>query len=90
MNKDERYEIVKDMIEAGKVTEFRQIFKYVPKTVLAHDLSTNTTRMTRMIDDVQEFSVKEIFIIAELIEVDHSVIYRLIAKQHINSPAAKA
>ena len=81
MKKDERYEVVKDMIESGRVTEFRHIFKYMPKTVMAHDLSTNTTRMTRLIDNVQEFTLEEVYEISNLVEVDHLVIFKLMDKQ---------
>jgi hypothetical protein len=90
MNKDERYEVVKDMIESGRVTEFRQIFKYMPKTVMAHDLSTNTTRMTRLIDNVHQLTIEEVHIISELVDVEHATIYKLIAKQYLNSLKPKA
>jgi hypothetical protein len=81
MKKDERYEVVKDMIESGRITEFKHIFKYMPKTVMAHDLSTNTTRMTRLIDNVQEFTLEEVYEISHLVEVDHFVVFKLMDKQ---------
>ena len=89
MKKDERYEVVKDMIESGRITEFKHIFKYMPKTVMAHDLSTNTTRMTRLIDNVQEFTLEELYEISKLIEIDHLTIFRLLDKQFHNSTKGK-
>jgi hypothetical protein len=89
MKKDERYEVVKDMIETGRITEFKQIFKYMPKTVMAHDLSTNTTRMTRLIDNVEEFTLEEVYEISALIEVDRLVIFKILDKQFSNSEKGK-
>jgi len=89
MKKDERYEVVKDMIESGRITEFKHIFKYMPKTVMAHDLSTNTTRMTRLIDNVEEFTLEEVYEISALIEVDRLVIFKILDKQFSNSGKGK-
>ncbi|MFT3823809.1 MAG: hypothetical protein QM731_07805 [Chitinophagaceae bacterium] len=83
MNKDTRYETVKEMIEAKKVVEFRQIFKYIPKTVLARDLVKNTGRMTDLINKAEKFSFEELYEISQLVEVNYSVIVDLVAKQFL-------
>lgn len=90
MKKDERYEVVKDMIESGRITEFKHIFKYMPKTVMAHDLSTNTTRMTRLIDNVEEFTLEEMYEISNLVEIDHLTIFKLMDKQFATAKKTKA
>ncbi|MET3885164.1 hypothetical protein ABIE54_004053 [Chitinophagaceae bacterium OAS944] len=43
---DKRYESIKFMIETGHITEFKQIFNYIPKSLLGKHLHTNNPRMT--------------------------------------------
>ncbi len=42
---DERYRVVKDYIEQEKILEFRDIFKYLPKTVLTKDWGSIITAL---------------------------------------------
>jgi len=83
MNKDTRYETVKEMIEANRISEFRQIFKYLPKTVLARDLVKNTGRMTDLINKAEKFSFEEIYQISKLVDVHYNTIVQLIATQYL-------
>ncbi|WP_431215069.1 hypothetical protein ACQ86N_10260 [Puia sp. P3] len=46
IKRDERYTIVRTMYEAGHVASFNDIFKYIPKTVVANDLGKKWTGST--------------------------------------------
>ncbi|WP_276484498.1 hypothetical protein [Paraflavitalea pollutisoli] len=81
MTKDERYLGVKQLIESGHITEFKQIFTFLPKTVLAGDLGTNNNRMTRLINNVQEFTLGELDRISQLIDVPYDAINLLVNNQ---------
>lgn len=81
MTKDERYLGVKQLIESGHITEFKQIFTFLPKTVLAGDLGTNNNRMTRLINNVQEFTLGELDRISQLIDVPYDAISQLVNNQ---------
>lgn len=81
MHKDERYDIVKEMIETGRIQEFRQFTKYLPKTVLARNLGTNSDRMTRLLSDPTQLKLQEIYEISYLFDVSIFVLLNLIHKQ---------
>jgi hypothetical protein len=85
MEKDHRYKTVKVMIEAGHVTEFKQVFDHIPKSVVARDLGTNNNRMTRMITHVEQFNFLEVFKISGLIDIDFRILLNLVATQFLNS-----
>ncbi len=44
------------MIETGHITEFRQIFNYMPKSPLGKYLHTNNPRITRLISEVDDLT----------------------------------
>jgi len=85
MTKDERYLGVKQLIESGHITEFKQIFTYLPKTVLAGDLGTNNNRMTRLINNVHEFTLEELDRISQLIDVSYDAVNLLVNNQYKKS-----
>lgn len=68
--KDPRYITVKFFLKKGHITTFRDIFKYIPYTVVANDLHTNNNRMKRLIEDPGLFHLYEIYKLADLIEYD--------------------
>jgi hypothetical protein len=82
MEKDPRYKVVKIMIETRHITEFKDIFNHVPKTIMAHDLGTNNNRMTRLITNVEQFTLAELYKISDLLDVDYKTIFTLAHQQH--------
>jgi hypothetical protein len=82
---DERYRVVKDYIEQEKILEFRDIFKYLPKTVLTKDWGSNNYRVTRFIEYPQQLSVEEIYEIAKLINVQPDLLIRMVVRQFNNT-----
>jgi hypothetical protein len=85
MEKDPRYKAVKILIEGRHITEFKEIFTHVPKTIMAHDLGTNNNRMTRLILHVEKFTVEELYKISDLLEVDHKMVFLLVHTQHFGN-----
>ncbi len=82
MIKDKRYNVVKNLIESGHITLFRQIFDILPKSVIYRDLGMNNTRFTNLMENVEHFLVNDLFRIADLIGVDKMKILELILSQY--------
>jgi len=80
---DKRYESIKFMIEAGHITEFKQIFHYFPKSLLGRHLHTNNPRMTRLVFNVNDLTVQEIVSISTLFNVDYTKMTRIVFTQYL-------
>ncbi|MBO9563560.1 MAG: hypothetical protein J7621_12325 [Niastella sp.] len=85
MTKDERYIGVKKLIESGHITEFKQIFTYLPKTVMAQDLGTNNNRMTKLIERTEMFTLEELNRIGDLIDISFDSVNSLASNQYKRS-----
>ena len=89
MEKDRRYKTVKIMIEGGHLTEFHQIFDYIPKSIVANDLGTNYNRLIRLIEHVEQFTLKELFTLSSFCNLDSKLILDLVYNQYANERKAK-
>lgn len=83
MSKDERYKEVKKIINSGLITELHEIFKYIPKSVVANDLGKNTGRTYIFTETPEDLTYKDIGRLVELFEVDRQIILRLIDQQYL-------
>lgn len=81
MAKDKRYKTVKHLIESGHITEFREIFDTIPKTIVATDLGTNYKRLLRLVENVDQFKVSDLYSLADMFDVDRLAIMKLVVKQ---------
>ncbi|OQP52604.1 hypothetical protein A4H97_25105 [Niastella yeongjuensis] len=86
---DKRYESIKFMIETGHITEFRQIFNYMPKSPLGKYLHTNNPRITRLTSEVDDLTVQEIVSISSFFDVDYMKIIHLVFAQYIKDRKIK-
>jgi hypothetical protein len=84
MNRDKRLDSIKIMIESGHITEFKQIFHYIPKSVIGKHLRTNNPRMSRLVLNVDELTVQEIVSISALINVDYNKLNGIVFRQYFN------
>lgn len=84
MVKDERYKTVKFLIEKGHITEFNEVFRYIPKSVVANDLGTNYNRFARLVQHVEQFKVQELFMLSHFMDIDEMEILKLVYIQHRN------
>jgi hypothetical protein len=80
---DKRYDSIKIMIETGHITEFQQIFNYIPKSLLGKHLHTNNPRMTRLVSNVDDLTVHEIISISTLFNVDYTKITHIVFAQYL-------
>ncbi|MFL5746838.1 MAG: hypothetical protein ACJ751_19325 [Niastella sp.] len=86
---DKRYESIKFMIETGHITEFRQIFNYMPKSPLGKHLHTNNPRITRLTKEVDDLTVQEIVSISSFFGVDYMKIIHLVFTQYLKDRKIK-
>ena len=81
-NRDPRYELVKPMVEAGKIEVFNDIFKYIPKTKVATDLGKKVDRFNELMNNVEDFNLKDLILIAKFCDLEEEKILDLILKQY--------
>jgi hypothetical protein len=84
-NRDPRYSLIKPMITGGKITSFTDIFKFIPKTVVANDLGKKVDRFTELMKNVEGFTLEELFVIAKFCDIDKSEMLKLAENEYIIS-----
>jgi hypothetical protein len=82
MERNKQYQAIKVLIEAGHITEFRQIFEHIYPTHVARDMGIHYTRFTKMIDRVQDFRVSELYRVAGFIGIAGIKILQLVDAQY--------
>lgn len=82
MPKDKRYVTVKNLISGGYIKTFREITDTLPKSTLAKDLGMHHQTFSRLLSHPEEFTYKDTFRIAALIEIDETVIMKLVYEQY--------
>ena len=83
MAKDQRYDTVKFLLEGGRIKTFMQIFEHIPKSVVANNLGTNYNRLAKMLDQVDLFTLKEIFQLGSLFDINEKEMLDLVYQQHV-------
>lgn len=84
MAKHNGYDLVRPMFTIGEIKVFSDIFKYVPKTVVARDLGKEKGRFNELIEDPGDFLIQELLKLGEksdlflpdlgdLIETEHPI-----------------
>jgi len=76
--RDPRYEVIKPMLNEGKIQVFPDVFKYIRKSVVAADLGKRGPRFTELISKVEDFTVKELQIMARLFGLTLGEMFRLV------------
>lgn len=89
MEKDERYKAVKRLIEKGDITEFNQMFTFIPKTVVARDLGAAPARFSEKMNQIEKFTLQDVFSIAKLLEVENLSVLKLAANQYLAQTKSK-
>jgi hypothetical protein len=77
MIKDNRYNVARIFIEKGEIKTIAQIFDYIPKSVVSHELKTNNNRFTRLISDPLEFKLADLSKIAKLLGIETKVLVNM-------------
>jgi hypothetical protein len=81
-NRDSRYDLIKPMLSEGNIVSFTDIFKYIPKTIVANDLGKKVDRFTVMMTNVEKFSIEEIMKMARLCRMSVEQMIDLILKEY--------
>ena len=89
MKRDDRYSLVKPLMSTGHIRTFQDLFKFIPKTVIAKDLGMNYTRFTRLIENVDDFILRDLFRLAELFEIDELAVLNLVHQQYLADKKGK-
>lgn len=80
--RDHRYDLIRPMVEAGKIMFFNDIFKYIPKTVVAKDLGKKVDRFNTLMSRVEEFMLEDLFIMAGFFDIDEDVMVTLVMNDY--------
>lgn len=81
MEKEERLDIAKELIEAGRLKTFKDIFLYVSRTNVAKQLGFNYKRFLVLIKNPASFRYTDTIAIAALLKVPPIAISTLIHNQ---------
>ena len=87
--KDKRYNTVVKLIRSNEIKTFDEILDTVPKTRLAIDLGINPERMNRLLANLELFVLKDLFALAELLEVETIAILTIANNQHLRDKKTK-
>jgi hypothetical protein len=82
MNKDreKKYLVVREMIKAGEVKTFGQIFYYIPKSVLSKDAGISYDKFERIKKNPRLMSVSDLLIIARLLHFKPTTLFEMVGK----------
>ena len=82
-SRDHRYSLIKPMVDAGKIVVFNDIFKFIPKTRVATDLGKKVDRFNELMTNVEDFNLKDLFLIASFCEMAETEMLGLVMKQYL-------
>jgi hypothetical protein len=81
MPKDPRYTSVRRLIGSGDIRTFRDIFDYIPKSVMAKDMGRNYATFASKVIHPDRFTLLEIFKMSKWIEVEPEQLITLVKAQ---------
>ena len=64
--KDARYALIPVLLEDGKIERLSDIFKFVPKTIVARDMGISLGQWDKYMEKVVPLTLKRLFRLAEL------------------------
>jgi len=83
IKRDERYNLIKLLHADGQIEILNDIFKYVPKTVVATDLGKKVTDFNVLLARPDNFELREIYRIGNLCGLSDRDAYLLVETQYI-------
>lgn len=67
---DPRFQTIHDLLAAGYITRFTDIFDLIPHSVIAKEFGTNNARMKKMTTDPMRWEIGELYKLADLLNWD--------------------
>lgn len=77
MTKDIRYEVVKTLIETGKIVSLKAIFQIIPMTIIKEDAKMHYSTLQRRIFKPRLLTTDNYLALAELFDVTPQKIFEL-------------
>lgn len=81
--KDRRFDVVNFMLTGPRkqIKTFSEIFKVIPRSVVAQAMHTNNNRFKRLLKDPWGFTLAEIRNMAALFDYDYDKMYKMIRRE---------
>jgi len=83
IKRDDRYNLIKLLHADGQIKLLDDIFKYVPKTVVATDLGKKVTDFNVLLARPDNFELREIYRIGSLCGLSDREAYLLVEAQYL-------
>jgi hypothetical protein len=80
-HKDIRYNSIVPMFKGNNIKEFKDIFEYVPRSVVAEDIGKKVTRF----DQLEDITALELFMLGNLCELNLAKMFSLVKAQLIQN-----
>lgn len=81
--KDKRYKTVKILIDNGLLQTLSDVFDTIPRSTVAKDFGTNFPRFDRLLNNVEQFRMKEIYTLASIFDVEEGKVLQLVHNQYL-------
>ena len=82
MDRDPRYEHIREKIEQGNIRSFNDIFFFIPKTVVANDLGKKVDRFNDMMEHVEKFTLEDLYQLAKHCKINGMDMLVLVDKEY--------
>lgn len=83
--RDRRYQIIKPMLNDGKIKSFLEIFEFIPKSTVAADLGINSDRFNKLMKRIDWFTLDELFLLAKFCDLDERQMMELVFYDYYKS-----
>jgi len=86
---DPRYGLIRVMLDAGRLPSFMEIFRYIPKTVVANDMGIRLTAFNEMLRHPEKFTLTRILTFAHLFDIDEDSMLDLVVQYYLQLKKSK-
>ncbi|MFL9484748.1 hypothetical protein ACI6Q2_18335 [Chitinophagaceae bacterium LWZ2-11] len=76
--KDQRYKVIKPLIESNAIQNFKDIFTIIPVSTVKDDMKVNYNTLRRKIQNVELLTVKDIKGLSKLFGVSESALFHIV------------
>lgn len=89
MSKSLRYRAAKYTVEKGDIKTLNDLFEIVSKTKVSEDLGYKNTRFTELLENVERFTLEQLFDLGKLFELDEKTITDLACNEYLLQKEAR-
>lgn len=79
--RDIRYSVIKPLYLEGRIKTFMDIFKYVPRTVVAGSLGKKVARFSAQLNHLENFDLTDLFLIGNLCALTRTQMLKLMTME---------